>query len=101
MSGMMRSASCWISSLSTSFRFFIRASSSWSQLPDWRNSSISSVETPMLGLEECQYFLRVVVVHQLILQEGRVIVTSRAVNGRPLAGPAKPCRFGSDKRPNS
>src|SRR4030095_3146921 len=41
MSGMMRLASCCISSFKVSLRFFILASSSWSQLPVWPSISIS------------------------------------------------------------
>jgi len=48
------------------------------------------LETPMLRLEECQDFLRIVVIHALILQEDPVIVTHPAVIGKALGGPAKP-----------
>ena len=55
MSGMMRSASSWISSFSASLRFFSRASSSWSQLPVVAQQLDLLVEAAMLGLEQRQH----------------------------------------------
>ena len=98
MSGMMRSASCWISSFSASLRFFIRASSSWSQLPAEPQQLDFPVEAAMLGLQDRQHFARIVVIHPFVLQEARIAVTPPAVIGRPRRGASRAVRNRSDKR---
>jgi len=55
------------------------------------------VEAPVLGLQQGQNLLRVVVVHQPVLQEARAAVTRSAVNGQPHNAPVKPMQLGSDK----
>jgi hypothetical protein len=48
------------------------------------------IETAVLDLEKFKYLSRIVVVHEPILQEVRLIVTVAAVNGEPLSPPAGP-----------
>jgi len=42
------------------------------------------VETAMLNLEKRQHFPRIVVIHEPVLQEGRLTVTLASINGEPL-----------------
>ena len=78
----MRSASCCISSFSASFRFFMRASSKLVAISGRTHSLDFLVKAPVLDLEHRQYLTRVVVVHAIILQEARIIVTRGAVIGK-------------------
>jgi len=57
------------------------------------------LETPVFRLEQSQNFPRIIVIHGFILQEARIIVTRRPVNGKPHAGPAKPCDLVATKGP--
>jgi hypothetical protein len=59
------------------------------------------VEAPMLDPEHREHLPRIIVIHILILQEARTIVTRVPIIGKPRAGRAKLFVFGSDKRPVS
>ena len=55
----------------------------------------------MLGLQQGQHLPRIVVIHEPVLQDARIIVTLRTVNAEPLITLAEPFCLVATNAPNS